>query len=147
MGRAAGAGFTFDEQTVRNGDRAAVPTELAELVGRQRELYATKHGHARIVVVERGHVVLVEQVLAANVRNRTREHLGTTDKGIVLYRRLLVDAIRKNQAGEKPLMVLDTQGAREITGPPAVDGIGPSDRLEEYWKAFDVNRRKKSAWG
>ena len=32
-------------------------------------------------------------------------HLGTTDKGIVLYRRLLVDAINKNEAGEKPMMV------------------------------------------
>ena len=61
-------------------------------------------------------------------------------------RRLLVDAIRKNQAGEKPPMVLDAQGAREITGPPAVDAIGPSDRLEEYWKDFDANRRRKSAW-
>jgi phthalate 4,5-dioxygenase oxygenase subunit len=43
--------------------------------------------------------------------------------------------------------VLDAQAAREITGPPAVDGIGPSDRLEEYWQDFDANRRRKSAWG
>ena len=80
------------------------------------------------------------------IQDRTRENLGTTDKGIVLYRRILLDAIRKNQAGEKPLMVLDPAGAREITGPPAVDGIGPSDRLEEYWMEFDANRRKRSAW-
>jgi len=81
------------------------------------------------------------------IQDRTREHLGSTDKGIVLYRRILLDAIRKNQAGEKPPMVLDAQAAREITGPPAVDGIGPSDRLEQYWKDFDANRRRKSAWG
>jgi hypothetical protein len=81
------------------------------------------------------------------IQDRTKEHLGSTDKGIVLYRRILLDAIRKNQAGEKPPMVLDAQGAREITGPPAVDGIGPSDRLEQYWQDFDANRRKKSAWG
>jgi nitrite reductase/ring-hydroxylating ferredoxin subunit len=80
------------------------------------------------------------------IQDRTREHLGSSDKGIVLYRRILMDAIRRNQAGEKPPMVLDAQGAREITGPPAVDGIGPSDRLEEYWKDFDANRRRKSAW-
>jgi nitrite reductase/ring-hydroxylating ferredoxin subunit len=80
------------------------------------------------------------------IQDRTRENLGTTDKGIVLYRRLLLDAIRKNQAGEKPLMVLDPGAAAEITGPPAVDGIGPSDRLEDYWKEFDANRRRKSAW-
>jgi len=81
------------------------------------------------------------------IQDRTKEHLGSTDKGIVLYRRILLDAIRRNQAGEKPPMVLDAQAAREITGPPAVDGIGPSDRLQEYWQDFDANRRRKSAWG
>jgi len=81
------------------------------------------------------------------IQDRTKEHLGSTDKGIVLYRRILLDAIRRSQAGEKPPMVLDAQAAREITGPPAVDGIGPSDRLEEYWQDFDANRRRKSAWG
>jgi hypothetical protein len=80
------------------------------------------------------------------IQDRTKEHLGTTDKGIVLYRRILLDAIRKNQAGEKPLMVLDPGAAREITGPPAVDGIGPTDRLEDYWKEFDANRRRHAAW-
>jgi len=80
------------------------------------------------------------------IQDRTRENLGTTDKGIVLYRRILLDAIRKNQAGEKPLMVLDAGAAAEITGPPAVDGIGPTDRLDDYWKEFDANRRRKSAW-
>ncbi len=80
------------------------------------------------------------------IQDRTKENLGSTDKGIVLYRRLLVDAIRKNQAGEKPPMVLDARAAAEVTGPPAVDGIGPSDRLDDYWKEFDANRRRKSAW-
>ena len=80
------------------------------------------------------------------IQDRTRENLGSTDKGIALYRRILLDAIRKNEAGEKPLMVLDPAAASEITGPPAVDGIGPTDRLEEYWRQFDENRRRKSAW-
>jgi phthalate 4,5-dioxygenase len=80
------------------------------------------------------------------LHDRTREHLGSTDKGIVLYRRILVDAIQKNQAGERPLMVLDAQSAREITGPPAVDGIGPTDGLEEYWREFDASRRSRAAW-
>jgi phthalate 4,5-dioxygenase oxygenase subunit len=80
------------------------------------------------------------------IQDRTRENLGSSDKGIALYRRILLESIRKNQAGEKPPMVLDAQSAREITGPPAVDGIGPSDRLEEYWKEFDANRRRNSAW-
>ena len=80
------------------------------------------------------------------IQDRTQENLGSTDKGIALYRRILLNAIERNQAGEKPLMVLDAAGASEITGPPAVDGIGPTESLEEYWKEFDASRRRKSAW-
>ena len=80
------------------------------------------------------------------IQDRARENLGSSDKGIVLYRRLLVDAIRRNEAGETPPMVLDEHRAREFTGPPTIDGIGPSERMEEYWKESDAARRKKAAW-
>ena len=80
------------------------------------------------------------------IQDRTRENLGSSDKGIVLYRRILVDAIRRNEAGETPLMVVDDAQARALTGPPAIDGIGPSARVEEYWKESDAARRKKAAW-
>jgi len=80
------------------------------------------------------------------IQDRTRENLGSSDKGIVLYRRLLVEAIRKNEAGEQPLMVLDAAQAGEFKGPPAIDGIGPTDRMQEYWQECDATRRKKSAW-
>jgi phenylpropionate dioxygenase-like ring-hydroxylating dioxygenase large terminal subunit len=80
------------------------------------------------------------------IQDRTQENLGSSDKGIVLYRRLLVDAIRKSEAGEKPLMVVDDAQASALTGPPAIDGIGPSARMEEYWKESDATRRKKAAW-
>jgi phenylpropionate dioxygenase-like ring-hydroxylating dioxygenase large terminal subunit len=80
------------------------------------------------------------------IADRTREHLGTADKGIVLYRRLLVDAIRKNEAGEKPLMVLDAKDATALTGPPTVDGIGPTSGMDQYWKESDSSRRRKAAW-
>jgi len=73
------------------------------------------------------------------IQDRTRENLGSTDKGIVLYRRLLVDAIRKNEAGQ---LVIDT----EASGPPAIDGIGPTASIDEYWKESDATRRKRSAW-
>jgi phenylpropionate dioxygenase-like ring-hydroxylating dioxygenase large terminal subunit len=74
------------------------------------------------------------------IAERTKENLGTTDKGIVLYRRLLVDAIRKNEAGEKPPMALDA------VGPPAIDGIGPTATIDEYWKECDEKRRQQAAW-
>jgi phenylpropionate dioxygenase-like ring-hydroxylating dioxygenase large terminal subunit len=80
------------------------------------------------------------------IADRTRENLGTTDKGIVLYRRLLVDAIRKNEAGEKPLMVMDDEKAKALKGPPAIDGIGPTPRMDEYWKEADAKRRSQAAW-
>jgi len=74
------------------------------------------------------------------IQDRTKENLGSTDKGIVLYRRLLLDAIRKNEAGE---LVVDVENA---SGPPAIDGIGPTARIEEYWKESDETRRRRSAW-
>jgi hypothetical protein len=73
------------------------------------------------------------------IADRTRENLGTTDKGIVLYRRLLVDAIRKNEAGE---LSVETNAS----GPPAIDGIGPTASIEQYWKESDEARRRRSAW-
>jgi phenylpropionate dioxygenase-like ring-hydroxylating dioxygenase large terminal subunit len=80
------------------------------------------------------------------VQDRTKENLGSSDKGIVLYRRILMDAIRKSEAGETPLMVVDDAQARALIGPPAIDGIGPSARMEEYWRQTDAERRKKAAW-
>src|SRR5262245_15266032 len=73
------------------------------------------------------------------IADRTQENLGTTDKGIVLYRRLLLDAIRKNEAGE---LVVDTKSS----GPPAIDGIGPTKSIDEYWKEADQKRRQQSKW-
>jgi phenylpropionate dioxygenase-like ring-hydroxylating dioxygenase large terminal subunit len=81
-----------------------------------------------------------------HIQDRTRENLGSTDKGIVLYRRLLVDAIRRNEAGERPAMVLDAKAAAALQGPPAIDGIGPSERWDEYWKEFDSRRRRNAGW-
>ena len=73
------------------------------------------------------------------IQDRTKENLGTTDKGIALYRRLLMDAIRKNEAGELTVNI-------EAKGPPAIDGIGPTANIEEYWKESDETRRRRSAW-
>ncbi|HEX2333413.1 MAG TPA: Rieske 2Fe-2S domain-containing protein [Burkholderiales bacterium] len=73
------------------------------------------------------------------IQDRTKENLGATDKGIVLYRRLLLDAIRKNEAGQLDVNV-------EASGPPAIDGIGPTATIDEYWKQSDEARRRRSAW-
>ncbi|MSP97680.1 MAG: aromatic ring-hydroxylating dioxygenase subunit alpha [Betaproteobacteria bacterium] len=80
------------------------------------------------------------------IQNRTREHLGTTDKGIIAYRRMLVEAIQTHAAGKKPPMVLDAAAARALTGPPSIDGIGPTDRCNDYWQEADLKRRRESVW-
>ena len=80
------------------------------------------------------------------IADRTKENLGTTDKGIVLYRRLLVDAINKNSRGEKTIMMLDAAQASALTGPPAIDGIGATGRWEDYYKEADATRRDRAPW-
>jgi phthalate 4,5-dioxygenase oxygenase subunit len=80
------------------------------------------------------------------IQDRTKEHLGQSDKGISAYRRILRDAIRTAQEGRKPLMVLDAEEAARITGPAMIDGIGPTDDWQGYWKTTDASKRKAAAW-
>jgi phenylpropionate dioxygenase-like ring-hydroxylating dioxygenase large terminal subunit len=81
------------------------------------------------------------------IADRTKENLGSTDKGIVLYRRILLDCLKKNEEGQTPLMVLDESKAEQLKGPITVDGIGPTDGMDQYWKESDEKRRKQSSWG
>src|SRR5258705_10141280 len=60
------------------------------------------------------------------IQDRTREHLGQSDKAIIQYRRLLRQEIEKVASGAKPFMFLDAAHARSIQGPATVDGIGPT---------------------
>ena len=41
------------------------------------------------------------------IQDRTREHLGQSDKAISAYRRILRSAIEQAGKGDRPLMVLD----------------------------------------
>jgi phthalate 4,5-dioxygenase len=82
-------------------------------------------------------------------QDRTREHLGTTDKAIMAYRRQLMKAIDTVEAGGKPPMVLSSAEAQAMTGPVTVDGIGPTGDKEAtiaYWKGVDARRRARAPW-
>ena len=81
------------------------------------------------------------------IQDRTREHLGQSDKAIVQYRRLLRQEIEKVGGGEKPMLFLDEANARSIQGPATMDGIGPTRGWEIYWMEVDVKRRRGAAWG
>jgi len=80
------------------------------------------------------------------IQNRTREHLGTSDKAIVAYRRLLLSAIGQVSSGERPPMWLDPARAASIRGPITVDGMAPTQGWQAYWKEFDARRRSGSSW-
>ncbi len=80
------------------------------------------------------------------IQDRTKEHLGQSDKAISAYRRILRQAIDEAKNGGRPLMVLDADAAARITGPAAVDGIGPTDDWQGYWQATDANKRKAASW-
>jgi hypothetical protein len=80
------------------------------------------------------------------IQDRTQEHLGTSDKAIVVYRKLLRDAIAQAGKGETPVMVLDEDKAASITGPAAVDGIGPTADWQGYWRKSEDARRQAASW-
>jgi len=81
------------------------------------------------------------------IQDRTREHLGQSDKAISAYRRLLRAAIAEAGAGGRPPMLLDAAAAAAMTGPAAIDGIGPSDDWQGYWQKTDARRRQAASWG
>ena len=80
------------------------------------------------------------------IQDRTNEHLGTSDKAIVQYRRLLRQEIETVAAGGKPFMFLDDAHARSIQGPATMDGIGPTRGWETFWMEVDVKRRRSAPW-
>ncbi len=79
------------------------------------------------------------------IQDRTREHLGASDKAITAYRKRLFAAMETVEAGEDPPLVL-RGGDAPADAPVAVDTIGPSDDWREAWRRFDGERRAGSGW-
>ena len=81
------------------------------------------------------------------IQDRTREHLGSTDKGIITFRRMLVKAIESTQEGGEAPMLIKPAQAGAFSGPPSIDGIDKSGGdPDAYWQAADLERRQKSEW-
>jgi phthalate 4,5-dioxygenase oxygenase subunit len=80
------------------------------------------------------------------IQDRTNEHLGSSDKAIIAYRKLLRGAIDAAANGGRPLMVLDAKAAAGLTGPAAIDGIGPTGDWQGYWQRTDATKRKAASW-
>jgi phthalate 4,5-dioxygenase len=87
----------------------------------------------------------VESMGAQNggIQNRTREHLATSDKIIVLYRRWLqraLDAVEKSQAPEP----LPSQATQEPPG--TVDGFAPVSGWQAWLQQAVKAKRAKASW-
>ncbi len=81
-----------------------------------------------------------------SIQDRTREHLGTTDKAIAAYRRMLIDAIDTVQTGQPlPARPAAGQGGR-LSGPPAVDGVTTADAAMQFCHSADRTRRQQCEW-
>ena len=80
------------------------------------------------------------------IQDRTREHLGQSDKAIIQYRRLLREQIERVEGGGKPILFLDGAQASQVEGPATMDGVGPARGWEAYWMEVDRKRRQGAAW-
>ncbi len=81
------------------------------------------------------------------IQDRTVEHLGKTDVGIVKYRRRLRAAIDAVEAGDlTSLPMLDAQ-TPDITGPLSIDAIGATSDCDVLPGQADAKRRAACSWG
>lgn len=80
------------------------------------------------------------------IQDRTREHLGQSDKAIIAYRRMLLDAIARAEAGQPVPMVLEPADAADVRGPATIDGIAPADGWQAYWQETVEKRRRSASW-
>lgn len=80
------------------------------------------------------------------VQDRTKEHLGASDKAIAACRRLLLRAIRDVAEGRRPPLALAEDAAARIRGPASIDAIGPAEGWQAYWQAQDRRRRAAAPW-
>ena len=80
------------------------------------------------------------------IQDRTREHLGKTDVGIIAYRRRLRAAIDTAEAGNLAALTLRGPDTAQITGPLSIDVIGPTEDCAALPDQADALRRATCAW-
>ena len=80
------------------------------------------------------------------IQDRTREHLGTTDRVIMANRRTLLKAIETVRAGGRPPMALTADEAAALAGPDTIDCIAPADRWEAHWTEAAAAKRAGAGW-
>jgi hypothetical protein len=73
------------------------------------------------------------------IQDRTKEHLGTTDRAITANRKLLIKAIDAVEAG-------DAAPHDDRDGLVAIDTIVGTESWRDDWRAHDLARRDESPW-
>ncbi|MFC3614130.1 Rieske 2Fe-2S domain-containing protein [Lutimaribacter marinistellae] len=79
------------------------------------------------------------------IQDRTQEHLGKTDVGIIRYRRMLRAAIEAVDANGTDLK-MQNGATGQITGPVSVDAIGEGGDWTETYRTRDAERRAGCDW-
>jgi nitrite reductase/ring-hydroxylating ferredoxin subunit len=77
------------------------------------------------------------------IQDRTREHLASSDKAIIAFRRMLMQAIADVAEGRDPPLTI---GAAGIVGPSTIDAVGPVAQWQAAWRALDGERRAATPW-
>ena len=77
--------------------------------------------------------------------DRTKEHLGKTDVGIIKYRKILREAIASLNDNRDALK-MQNGGTEDITGPISVDAIGQDADWSKVYEAQDKERRAACEW-
>ena len=80
------------------------------------------------------------------IQNRTREHLGTSDKVIIANRRILAKAIDDVAAGGLPPGFAKSEVAATRFGPNTVDGIAPAQDWQTWAEHTMQSKRDGAPW-
>ena len=80
------------------------------------------------------------------IQDRTREHLGTSDKVIMANRRVLLKAIATVQEGGVAPGIADASQAELMRGPDTVDGIAPAGQWPDWWQAQARAKQENAPW-
>ena len=77
------------------------------------------------------------------IQDRTKEHLGYSDRIITAARRLILRAIDDVAEGRDPPLI---PGAETVSGPATIDAVCPVEGLERHWQALEAERRRTTPW-
>lgn len=80
------------------------------------------------------------------IQDRTREHLGTSDRIIMANRRALLKAIESVQASATAPGIGDPERVAGMSGPDTVDGIAPAGTWPQWWAEQAGAKRAGASW-